>query len=182
VISPHAAPAATCLRLAAALGLAAAAACDAPRAPTCEGEPVGTLQFHGDLVPGDAGCPFAPDAGISFTATIAFGSGASALLCVDKADAQPLRGTRDGDHILLSSDAGAANVPSCACDVLVVESVEGDLVRGDAGSATGFTGELRDALSPADADAGASCERNAGTPDEPRCGVPCSLRWTLTGS
>jgi hypothetical protein len=63
--------------------------------------------------------------------------------------------------------------------VVVLESVEGDLLRGDGGSPAGFTGELRNAMSPADA--GASCERDAGTPGAAqRCGVPCSVRWQLT--
>jgi len=182
LVAAHLRPAAA-LWLTAALGLAAAGGCEAARTRICEGDPVGsTLTFHGEPVPDDAGCPFAPDAGITFTGTVTFGSGTSALLCIDRNDAQPLRGTHDGDHLVVSSDAGAANVGSgCACDVLVAESVEGDLVRGDGGSAAGFTGELRNALSPADA--GASCEPDAGTPGAPpRCGVPCNLRWQLTGS
>ena len=95
--------------LAAGLCLAAAGACTSPRPSTCEGQRVGTFQFHGEAGSGDAGCPFASDAGVTFTATVAFGDGTSALLCIDLPEAEPLRGTHVGDHLLVSSpDAGAA--------------------------------------------------------------------------
>jgi hypothetical protein len=168
-------------RIAALLGLAAAAACAPPRARTCAGEPVASFQFGGEVIPDDAGCPFAPDAGLSrFSATVTFGSGADAFLCIDRSDAEPLRGTHVGDHVVLSSDAGPANVATCSCDVLVTERVEGDLLRADGGAVVGFSGELKDHLEAADA--GASCERDAGTPGAQGCGVPCDLRWQLTGS
>jgi hypothetical protein len=162
------------------LGLAAAAGCDSPRPATCGGQRVGTFRFRGDVASGDAGCPFASDAGLAFTATVAFESDTSALLCIDSPDAEPLRGTHDGDHITVSSPDAGANVASCTCGVLVAESVEGDVVRGDGGNPAGFTGELRNVVSPADV--GASCEPDAGASGAaPRCGVPCELRWQLTG-
>jgi hypothetical protein len=171
-----------CAALAAGLlCLDAAGACTSPRPSTCEGQRIGTFGFRAVAGSGDAGCPFASDAGVDFTATVAFGDGTSALLCIDRPEAEPLRGTHGGDHLVVSSPDAGANVPSCACSVLVTESVVGDLVRGDGGSPTGFTGELRNVLEPAVA--GASCEPDGGEPDAgPSCGVPCELRWQLTGS
>ena len=163
------------------LGLAAAGACTSPRPSTCEGQRVGTFLFSREAGSGDAGCPFTSDAGVTFTATVVFGDDTSSLLCIDRPEAEPLRGTHVGDHLVVSSPDAAANVPSCACAVLVEESVEGDLVRGEGGGAASFKGELRNVLRPAVA--GASCEPAGGAPDAgPRCGVPCDLRWQLTGS
>ncbi len=170
--------------VAALLGIAGGVvvvACDAPRATTCSGESVGTLHFRGEPVAGgDAGtCPFASDAAVTFTATLAFDSDTSAILCVDRAEAEPLRGRRDGDHVEVSSSEAAANVASCACAVRVTESIKGDVLRADGGSAPGFAGELGNRVAPADG--GASCEPDTGDAG-PRCGVPCELRWRLTGS
>lgn len=156
-------------------------ACDAPRATTCSGESVGTFHFRGEPVAGgDAGtCPFASDAAVTFTATLAFDSDTSAILCVDRAEAEPLRGRRDGDHVEVASPEAAANVASCTCAVRVTESIKGDVLRADGGSAPGFSGELGNRVAPADG--GASCEPDPGDAG-PRCGVPCELRWRLTGS
>jgi hypothetical protein len=168
------------VRLAAALvGLAGSSACEAPRPRTCEGEHIGTFSFRGEIVPEDGGCPFAPDGAIRFTATVAFPDGESALLCIENPEAEPLRGSRGGDHVSLSSET-TVELPSCACEVRVTESVVGDIVRADGGSAAGFSGELRNSIDPADA--GASCERDTSPDAAPRCGVPCTLRWQLTGS
>jgi hypothetical protein len=155
------------------VGLTALLACDSPRPASCEGERVGALTFHGDVV-ADGGCPFTASA-VDFTATVAFDGDGGALLCIERADAEPLRGTHDGDHLAVSAPDGGANVPSCACAVQVAESVEGDLSR-DGGAVAGFAGELRDHFWPADG--GAGCERDAG----PACGAPCDVRWSLTGS
>ena len=166
--------------LAATLLAAALLACDSPRPQSCAGDRVGTFHLRGDVVVvPDAGCPFASPP-VDFTATLAFGSETSARLCVERPDAEPLLGTHDGDHVSLSSDAGAANVPSCACAVTVTESVVGDVLRDDGGAAIGFAGELTDRMDPTDA--GASCERDAGPGALPQCGVPCAVRWQLTKS
>lgn len=171
--------------VAALLGVAAIPACDAPRATPCSGEIVGTFHFRGEPAAGvDGGtCPFASDAAVTFTATLAFDSDTSAILCVDRAEAEPLRGTREGDHVELASPAAAANVGSCSCGVQVVESVTGDVVRADGGSASRFAGELGNRVAPADGGAGGvSCEPARAADAGPRCGVPCDLRWQLTGS
>ncbi len=157
-------------------------ACDAPHATTCSGDPVGKFRFRGEPVMGaDAGaCPFASDAALTFDATLAFDSSTSAILCVDRAEAEPLRGRRDGDHVEVASPTAVANVGSCTCAVQVTESVEGNVLRAaDGGSAPGFAGELVNRVRPADG--GASCEPEAGDAG-PRCGAPCDLRWRLTGS
>jgi hypothetical protein len=170
--------------VAALLGVAAgvvAVACDAPHATACSGEPVGTFRFRGEPVTGGGGgtCPFASDAAVTFDATLAFDGDTSAILCVHRAEAEPLRGTRDGDHVEVASPAAAANVGSCTCGVQVIESIKGDVLRADGGGAPGFAGELGNRVAPANG--GASCEPEAGDAG-PRCGVPCELRWQLTGS
>ncbi len=160
-----------------AAGLAAVTACSSPRPSACEGEPVGTFRFHADFVP-DGGCPFAAPSVDDFTGTVAFGSGTTALLCLDRPEAEPLRGTHDGDHVTVSTPDAGANVSSCACDVQLSETVDGHVLRADGGSAAGFSGELRDDFWAADA--GATCERDAGAGAPPGCGVPCQLLWRLT--
>ena len=160
-------------RLASALLGATVLACSSPRPASCPGDRVGTFHLHGDVVP-DAGCPFASGP-VDLTATISYGSGATALLCIEVPDAEPLQGTRDGDHVTVTSPDAGANVPSCGCPVQVSETVEGDVARDDGGSAVAFSGELRNDVWAADG--GAGCERDAGPPT---CGVPCELRWSLT--
>ncbi len=159
----------------AAAALAGLAACDSPRKATCEGERIGTFRFHGEVAP-DAGCPFDAPA-VDFTATLTSGGGTSVLLCLDRPDAEPLRGDLSGGHYVVSTPGTAANVPSCTCDVVVEETV--DLVPADGGGAA-FSGELRDVFTPAAS--GATCERDAAPGSPPGCGVPCEIRWQLTGA
>jgi hypothetical protein len=162
-------------RLAAAFAAGALAACgSSPRAPSCPGDRVGTLHFHGDPLL-EGGCPFASDAGIDFTATLAYGASGTAVLCVDRPDAQALQGARDGGHVVVGTPAAPANVAACACAVTVEEKVDGD-VSLDGGAAVAFAGALVDTVNAGAP--GAACEHDAGTP----CGAPCELRWTLTGT
>jgi hypothetical protein len=166
------------LGLLASGALAAAVACSAARPQPCPGDPVATFLFHADpVVP--AGCPFPSDAGLDFTATVSYTSETTAVLCVERPEAQPLPGTRAGDHLTLAGAATPATAPPCACAVDLVESLEGDVERAD-GGVTGFTGELRDALAPADGGAPADCEPRNATAT--RCGIPCQLTWRLTGA
>jgi hypothetical protein len=162
-----------------ALVLGCEAGCDAPRATPCPGQRVATLHFQGDpVVPESGACPF--DGGsIAFTATLSYGSATTAFLCVDRAEAEPLRGTREGDHVYVASPAAPANVKDCACAVQVIESVDGGVLRVD-GGATGFAGELTNEIAPPDGGAsGGACELPDGGAG---CGVPCELRWKLSGT
>ncbi|HET9599850.1 MAG TPA: hypothetical protein VFP65_30020 [Anaeromyxobacteraceae bacterium] len=171
--------------LALAAALAAGAACDQPRTVPCPGDRVGSFRFHGTLV--DGGCPFlAPDGGqaaLDFVATVAYGEGDAVALCVDRADAAPLAGTRQGDAVTLQGAQQPATAPPCACALDVVERVDGQVLRGDGGAATGFAGALTNTLTLVDGGSGVSCEPDAGPGvDAGVCGAPCTARWQLTGT
>lgn len=166
-------------RALATAGLAALVACSSPRSSPCEGEPVGTFRLHAVYV-ADGGCPFAAPSISDFGATLAFGSGTTASLCLDRPEAEPLRGTHDGDHVTVSTPDAGANVSSCACDVQLSESVDGGVIRTDGGAVSGFSGELRDDFWGTDG--GVGCERDAGPGATPTCGVPCQIRWQLTAA
>jgi len=164
---------------AAALSALAAVACEATHVTPCPGRPVATLHFRGDPAPGDGGaCSFGADAAVAFTATLSVVGGVTAFLCPDRSEAEPLRGSTDGGHVSVSSSRAAANVPSCACAVQVSESVDGDLVPGDGGVAA-FTGAMLDRV---EATGAGACEPDGGADAAAVCGVPCDLRWELTGT
>jgi len=167
-------------RLAAALAALTALACEATHVTPCPGTHVATLHFRGDPAPGEGGaCPFAPDAAVAFTATLAVVGGTTAYLCPDRSEAEPLRGSTDGGHLSVSSSRAAANVPSCTCAVQVTESVDGDLVSGDGGVA-GFTGAMLDRVESTGVGA---CEPDGGADAAAAvCGVPCDLRWVLSAT
>ena len=165
-------------QLALALTLLALLGCDAPRATPCPGDRVATFRFQGALDEG--GCPFRTPA-VSFVGTLAYGAAGQAVLCVDRAEAAPLAGSRDGDRLSLASASQAATVPDCACPVQVTERVDGEVLRSDAGAAAGFAGVLENAVAPTDGGTGAGCEPDGGAIDGgPHCGVPCTIRWQLT--
>ena len=159
--------------------LAVALACSAPRPPPCPGEPVALLHFQGTRVGGDS-CPSIGAATLSFAGTLAWDGDTGALLCPEQAEAQPLRGTRLGDHVVVSSPATAANAPSCTCAVDVTETLEGDLLQPDGG--VSFTGELRNAMAAAPGADPASCEPASSPSTSPACGVPCEIRWQVSGA
>jgi hypothetical protein len=166
------------LHLAPALGLLAALGCDAPRAASCPGDRVGTFHFQGALE--DGGCPF-PTPAVSFVATLAYGAAGQAVLCVDRAEAAPLAGTRVGDRVSLASPSQSATVPTCPCPVQVTERVDGEVLRTGAGAAAGFAGVLESAVAPGDGGTGAGCEPDGGAIDGGlTCGVPCTLSWRLS--
>jgi hypothetical protein len=121
---------------------------------------------------------------VSFVATVSYGANGSVALCADRAEAAPLAGTRVGDAVSVAAGAQPATVPTCACPVQVVERVDGAVLRSDAGAATGFAGVLTNDLGPTDGGAGAACEPDGGIPTDGgvACGVPCTLRWQLTGT
>jgi hypothetical protein len=154
-------------------------ACEPARPVTCPGERVGTFTFRGEPLAGAAGagtaCAFTPDGGLSFTATVSYLGETEAALCLDRAEATALRGTRSGDHIAVAAPQVPAAIADCPCAVEVAESLEGDVAPD--GEAVAFTGQLRNALAPAPGTDPASCEAGDGTR---RCGVPCELRWQLT--
>lgn len=162
----------------AALAAILAAGCEGPHATPCEGEVAGTFSFQ--AVPQDGGsCPFGAGP-TSFRGTVSYLADGGALLCIDRPEAAPLSGAHTGDHVTVASGKATANVSACACATTVTETVDGDLVRAD-GGAVSFQGTLRDQVDPV-ADGGAACEPDGGSAAAARCGVPCDLRWTLTGS
>jgi hypothetical protein len=173
------------VRSAALLLLLALAACDSARPSTCLENPAGTFHFTGVLTPGDAGvCPFAADAGLSFIAEVALPQDTTSEVCVRNNDASRLEGTRSGDHITVTTDPfPAVNLTGCTCGVQITEKLDGDLTRGADGGFSGFTGTLTDSAAPSP-DAGpdaAPC--NANAPDAgPSCGLPCDVKWQVTGS
>ena len=182
---PH--PAASPRTLAPALAaLAALAACAGGNeiAP-CPGVEVGTFRLAGTRT--SAACQggtgpaggfdglFAPSIP-TFTATIAYGSqGASAALCLPKAEASPYLGTRTpapgGEAIAVELETSGAVLAACAgtCAVTVHHAVTGLVARDPvSGAVTGFTGEL--------------VETAASTPaaDCTPCSAPCTASWALT--
>ncbi len=159
----------------------ASAACDSARAPPCPGDRIATFRFaSGPAL--DGGCPFAPDGGISFTATLTLDADSTARLCVDRPQAEPLQGvTYDGGHVVVSSkQPAAASAPGCACDLEVSETLEGDVQSSD-GVALAFSGTLRDRVAPAAGVSAAGCEPDGGAGRDAGCGVPCDLQWVVTG-
>lgn len=167
--------------LVAALALADGA-CDSAHPPPCPGERVAIFNFtSGDESPTEATCPFATAEKVSFTGTITFDVDSKAYLCVDRLEAEPLQGTRNGNHIELAQRRAAASVISCACNLIVEESLVGDLTLPSDGGAASFAGDLRDDVKPAgDSGDAAACEPEAGASGG-ACGVPCHTTWHVTG-
>ena len=173
------------------LGLAAVAAaatalwaCEASRTSPCPGDPVGTFAFHATLVASDGGaCPFAPATPLDFKATVAYGTASDAYLCVERNDAQPLQGTRDGGHLELARDSSGGSVSGCSCNYQVTESLTGDVQLGPDGRPSGFQGVISDAVAPPPGTDPAACEPANEVPDAgPTCNLPCRVTWTLVGS
>jgi hypothetical protein len=167
--------------LALAVGAAAAGGCSSAHAPACPGEPVAVLHFSGARVGGDA-CPSIGAAAVSFTATLSWDGDTGALLCPAQPEAQPLRGTRRGNHVVVSAPPTSARAPTCACAVDVAETLEGDLLQAD--GAPSFTGTLRDDLAAAPGADPATCQAAGSTSGTapPVCGVPCEIEWQVTGA
>jgi hypothetical protein len=167
-----------------AAALLVATACEGALPSACPGDRVATLRFQGTAEPLDGGCAFAPDGGVpvSFTATLAYAADDAALLCVERAEAAPLRGTRRGDEVAVAAPPQPGTVPACACALQVTERVAGALTRLPDGAADRFDGVLENAVEPAGGSA-AGCEPDGGPADAgPRCGAPCTLRWRLVGA
>lgn len=162
--------------LLALVAMAALAGCESTARPAaCPGTAVATLKFVGTLDTDGGTCQAVPDGGISFTGTVAYDSSGVAYLCPDRAEATPLAGQLTGDHLTLAANPVAVTLDACGCPLTVTETLVGDVLRADGGAA-GFSGELSDALAPADG--GTGCEPDGGT----TCGVPCTARWQLTGT
>jgi hypothetical protein len=155
------------------VALAALAGCGSnPTVAACPGDRVATLHFRGTLG-ADSTCAFDADP-VSFDATLAYGAGGTAVLCLTRAEADPLRGTHDGDHVTVSAPAASVAPSGCGCTVAVSETIDATLTRLDAGAVTVNDGDgtLTDELAPG----------GGTTPCAPQCVLPCRLRWTLTAS
>jgi hypothetical protein len=156
--------------------LAALAACGVPAAPEpCPGDPLARLVLRATVVEGAACAAAAGVVGAEpIAAFVSYTGAASAALCLDRALAAPLTGTRAGDAIEVATPARPAAAPDCGCAVQVVERVTGTVTRGAGGEVTGFSGELVNELAPADG--AASCVPSGVAA---ACPVPCTARWTL---
>ncbi len=163
-------------------------ACQTRAPASCPGTPLATFRFLAvPLAPAVAGdCPAGASDPISFTATLSTESGGGALLCVQRPEASPLRGSLVGQALSVVGPPVAApgGLSGCSCPVQVTETVEGDLVAGGEGDGSdagmvGFQGELRNAL--AAASTGGSCAADGGAGGGP-CALPCLSRWALTGT
>jgi hypothetical protein len=173
----------------AAAAVAALASCGSSlRPPACPSSAVATLNFTGTLEQG-TNCPavlnalnsYAPDGGISFTATVAYGTSSDAYLCVQKNEATPITGQRTGDHLTLDGGAVAATLDGCGCPLTVTETLVGDVLRGDGGAVVGFAGELSDTIAPAEGATG--CELDGGATDGGvTCGATCTASWQVTAT
>lgn len=159
----------------------AAAGCSSSRVPPCPGEPVVVLHFAGTRVSGDT-CGSIGAATVSFTATLSWDGDTGALLCPEQPEAQPLRGTRQANHVVVSAPATAARAPACACAVDVAETLEGDLLQAD--GAASFTGTLRDDLAAPPGVDPATCQPAASSSGAApaTCGVPCQIQWQVSGA
>ena len=158
--------------------LALSLACELPSSSSCPGDRVAQLQFQAALDASATTCGFArsPDAGLDardFAATLAWTPQGSAALCPDKDLAEPLTGSRDGDHVLVALTSEGATVAGCSCNVSVREELEG-VVTGADGGAPSFSGELRNVLSPS-AGAALDCSPDGGPVGS--CVLPCLIRW-----
>lgn len=166
--------------------------CSSSRIPACPGDPIVTLPFHAELRAGEGGCVFgatvaaAESAGLrtsfDFTGIVATSSTGDALLCLERPEASPLRGTLAGDHLAVAGPGAAAFVNACTCGIGVAETLDGSLGTAPDGRTT-FSGTLRDVLSVNEGVDPATCEpAPTATSPGPRCGVPCELHWTVTAA
>jgi hypothetical protein len=156
--------------------LAALAACGVPAAPEpCPGDLQGRLVLRASPAEGEAAaCATAADLETpdEVTVVVSFTADGGAVLCPDRPLADPLRGTRAGDAIAVASAARPAPVAACDCAQVVVERLEGTLVRDGAGAVVGLSGgRLVNELAPADA--AASCPGAVG------CPLRCSVSWSV---
>jgi hypothetical protein len=187
------------------LGSLAVVSCEVPKPPPCPGTAVATLQFEGVAtapIVGPPRCTFTqqPAAGeLNFGATISHGDApGSASLCLDRASAAPLTGTRADDSYAFSSKLERGTIQDCKCPVDVVDSVQGTVTRGtldggdggeDGGTdeVIGFDGELTTVISasPQSPDAGTSdggADGGDGGVVECGCSLPCQVRYKLTAT
>jgi hypothetical protein len=150
-----------------------------PPVAACPGSQVGAFSFDlsesSDSSDGGASrCPFAYNATASFNATLVWDpEGSSAALCAQKPHAVPHTGTHDGDHLTVSvvDEGGIVSTSGCSCPVSVVEVIDGVVLRDDGGLAVGFDGGMLDQLTLAGGGDGGACS----------CGLPCQIRYRLTG-
>ena len=155
---------------------AALAGCETRSQPApCPGAAVVTLTFAADGGPAPDGgsCASVTDAGLAFTGTIAYGPSSTAFLCLDRPEASPLAGVRDGGYLTLTAPAVAVTADACGCPLLLTEQLEGEVLPGDGG----FSGQLSDAFTTPDGGT-AGCEKDGGA----TCGVPCTAYWQVTGT
>ena len=165
-------------RAAALLSLVALGACTQAAVAPGPGEPVATLRFSLGEPEAGNGCPSSADGrpgSVVFAGTLAYAADGAALLCLDRPEAEPLRGTHDGDHVVLAAPPIAAAAGDCTCSPLVVESLEGDLLPRDGGP-PGFEGTLQDVFTAGDG--GPSCSTDPAS----TCRIPCTQRWRVTGA
>jgi hypothetical protein len=148
----------------------------------CPYSPVATLAFSGTRTA--VSCAGGAPAGgidslypglVSFTATLtSSASGTVGALCLDRARAEPMLGTRLADQFDVALETRGALLAGCnnRCAVTVHQQVTGTLQRDPGGDPAGFTGTLVDQATLDGAVSGADC-----TP----CTTPCQASYALTG-
>ena len=145
----------------------------------CPGSPVASLEFSGTrtLVTCAAGAPAAgvnslfPES-VSFAGTLT-ASGPGAALCLARARAEPMVGTRVADQFDVELDTRGALLGGCSatCAVAVHQQVTGTLLRDPGGAPSGFAGTLVDQETLDATVAGTDC-----TP----CVTPCQASYALS--
>jgi hypothetical protein len=170
--------------LLAGLALAGCEVYSVPAPAECPGTNVGrfdlALQYAADAGGSLPACPATAVANTAFAvpATLAFQPDGGAAICLQRAHAVPFYGAHVGDHVRVSNVDPAAPVNVCTCLVVVVNEIEGDVVRDADGGFVTFTSRWLSTLTAPDGGAG-----DAGTQDGGvcGCGLPCQVLYTPDG-
>jgi hypothetical protein len=116
---------------------------------------------------------------IAAAATLAFQPDGGAAICLSRPHAVSFQGARTGDHVLVSNVDPAAPINVCTCLVVVVNEIEGDVVRDADGGFVSFTSSRwLSTLSAPDGGAGYPATQDGGVCG---CGLPCQVLYTPDG-
>ncbi len=160
----------------------ALAGCERTRNEGCPGETIASLELHGELA--EASCVVPPEDGWSPPTTLPADdpagtfqarfnwdeSSGELVYCTEQTSSANLHGTRSGGHLHVEATLPGAVLGACAstCAPLMTVTIDGELTDV-AGTRATFSGTLVEEFH----DSADSCGA---------CQLPCTSRYTLTGT
>ncbi len=165
--------------LLAGLALAGCEVYSVPAPVECPGTTVGRFTLALQYADAGSTCPpVVANTAFSVTATLTWQPDGGAAICLDRPHAVPFLGTHTGDDVLVGNLDPAATVPPCTCPVVVVNEIDGHVVRNADGGFADFASRWRSTLAPPDGGATDAGQDGGGICG---CGLPCQVLYTADG-